>query len=333
MIAKRVTAMKQLGLGLNLSTKRTRKREFLEEMERVVPWGVLVQIVEPHYPRAKTGRPPFGIETMLRIHYLQQWFGLSDPAMEEALHDVPLYREFAKLEGVTARLPDETTILRFRHLLERHELAVDMLRVVNDILQAKGLMMRTGTAVDATLIAAPSSTKNADGARDPEMKQTRKGNNWYFGMKAHIGVDAQSGLVHTVAGTAANVNDLTMAGALLHGDEEAAFGDAGYQGVHKRAEAAGPIWHVAMRPGKRRKLNLFIEPDFVAERVEKMKASIRAKVEHPFRVIKRQFGFTKVRYRGLAKNTAQIVTLFALSNLWMMRRQLMAMAEVRPQRA
>jgi transposase, IS5 family len=322
MIAKRVTAMKQLGLGLNLSTKRTRKREFLEEMERVVPWGVLVQIVEPHYPKAKTGRPPFGIETMLRIHYLQQWFGLSDPAMEEALHDVPLYREFAKLEGVTARLPDETTILRFRHLLERHELAVDMLRVVNDILQAKGLMMRTGTAVDATLISAPSSTKNADGARDPEMKQTRKGNNWYFGMKAHIGVDAQSGLVHTVAGTAANVNDLTMAGALLHGDEEAAFGDAGYQGVHKRAEAAGPIWHVAMRPGKRRKLNLFIEPDFVAERVEKMKASIRAKVEHPFRVIKRQFGFTKVRYRGLAKNTAQIVTLFALSNLWMARRHL-----------
>jgi transposase, IS5 family len=278
--------------------------------------------VEPHYPKAKTGRPPFGIETMLRIHYLQQWFGLSDPAMEEALHDVPLYREFAKLEGVTARLPDETTILRFRHLLERHELAVDMLRVVNDILQAKGLMMRTGTAVDATLISAPSSTKNADGARDPEMKQTRKGNNWYFGMKAHIGVDAQSGLVHTVAGTAANVNDLTMAGALLHGDEEAAFGDAGYQGVHKRAEAAGPIWHVAMRPGKRRKLNLFIEPDFVAERVEKMKASIRAKVEHPFRVIKRQFGFTKVRYRGLAKNTAQIVTLFALSNLWMARRHL-----------
>jgi transposase, IS5 family len=322
MIAKRVTAMKQLGLGLNLSTKRTRKREFLEEMERVVPWGVLVQIVEPHYPKAKTGRPPFGIETMLRIHYLQQWFGLSDPAMEEALHDVPLYREFAKLEGVTARLPDETTILRFRHLLERHELAVDMLRVVNDILQAKGLMMRTGTAVDATLISAPSSTKNADGARDPEMKQTRKGNNWYFGMKAHIGVDAQSGLVHTVAGTAANVNDLTMAGALLHGDEEAAFGDAGYQGVHKRAEAAGPIWHVAMRPCKRRKLNLFIEPDFVAERVEKMKASIRAKVEHPFRVIKRQFGFTKVRYRGLAKNTAQIVTLFALSNLWMARRHL-----------
>jgi IS5 family transposase len=315
--------MKQLGLGLNLSTKKTRKREFLEEMERVVPWAALVQIVEPHCPRAKTGRPPMPVETMLRIHYLQQWFGLSDPAMEEALHDVPLYREFAKLGDAQARLPDETTILRLRHLLERHNLAPDMLRLVNDILLAKGLMLRTGTAVDATLISAPSSTKNADGERDPEMKQTKKGNNWYFGMKAHIGVDAASGLVHTVVGTAANINDLNVAGQLLHGEEQAAFGDAGYQGVHKRAEAAGPTWHVAMRPGLRRKLNPFIERDFVAERVEKMKASIRAKVEHPFRVLKRQFGFTKVRYRGLAKNTAQIVTLCALSNLWMVRRQLL----------
>jgi transposase, IS5 family len=183
-------------------------------------------------------------------------------------------------------------------------------------------LLRTGTVVDATLIAAPSSTKNADGQRDPEMKQTKKGNQWYFGMKAHIGVDAQSGLVHTVAGTAANVNDLNMAGALLHGDEEVAFGDAGYQGVHKRPEAQGPTWHVAMRRGLRRKLNPYIETDFVAERVEKMKAGIRAKVEHPFRVVKQQFGFTKVRYRGLAKNTAQLVTLFALSNLWMARRDL-----------
>jgi IS5 family transposase len=322
MNATRSTAMKQLGLGLNLSTKKTRKAKFLDEMERVVPWAALVQVVEPHCPRAKTGRPPFAVETMLRIHYLQQWFSLSDPAMEEALHDTPLFREFAKIDQGATRLPDETTILRFRHLLERHNLAPDMLRLVNDILGAKGLLLRTGTVVDATLIAAPSSTKNADGQRDPEMKQTKKGNQWYFGMKAHIGVDAQSGLVHTVAGTGANVNDLNMAGALLHGDEEAAFGDAGYQGVHRRPEAHGPTWHVAMRPGKRRKLNPFIEPDFVAERVEKMKASIRAKVEHPFRVIKRQFGFTKVRYRGLAKNTAQVVTLFALSNLWLARRAL-----------
>ena len=315
--------MKQLGLGLNLSTKKTRKREFLEEMERVVPWAVLVQVVEPYYPKAKTGRPPFGIETMLRIHYLQQWFALSDPAMEEALHDMPLFREFAKLEGATMRLPDETTILRFRHLLEKHDLATDMLRVVNDILGAKGLMMKKGTVVDATLIAAPSSTKNAEGERDPEMKQTKKGNQWYFGMKAHIGVDAHSGLVHSVVGTAANVNDVTQAGRLLHGEEEAAFGDAGYQGVHKRPEAQGPQWHVAMRHGLTRKLNPFIAPHFDALEREHWKASVRAKVEHPFRVLKRQFGYAKVRYRGLAKNTAQIITLFALSNLWMARRQLM----------
>jgi IS5 family transposase len=246
--------------------------------------------------------------------------------MEEALHDVPLYREFAGLGDGASRLPDETTILRFRHLLEAHDLAADMLRVVNDILQTKGLMLRTGTVVDATLISAPSSTKNAEGERDPEMHQVKKGNQWYFGMKAHIGVDASSGLVHTVVGTAANVSDINVAGALLHGEEHAAFGDAGYQGVHNRAEASGPTWHVAMRPGKRRTLNPYIEPEFVAERVEKMKASIRAKVEHPFRVIKRQFGFTKVRYRGLAKNTAQIATLFALSNLWMARRRLMGIA-------
>ena len=314
--------MKQLGLGLNLSTKKTRKREFLEEMERVVPWSALVQVVEPYYPKAKTGRPPFPIETMLRVHYLQQWFALSDPAMEEALHDMPVFREFARLGEGAERLPDETTILRFRHLLEKHDLATDMLRVVNDILQAKGLMMKKGTVVDATLIAAPSSTKNAEGERDPEMKQAKKGNQWYFGMKAHIGVDAHSGLVHSVVGTAASVNDVTQAGALLHGDEQVAFGDAGYQGVHKRIEAQGPQWHVAMRPGLRRKLNPFIAPHFEALSLEKWKASIRAKVEHPFRVIKRQFGYTKVRYRGLAKNTAQIATLFALSNLWMARRQL-----------
>jgi len=323
MTAARSIAMKQLGLGLHLSTKKTRKGKFLDETEPVVPWAALVQIVEPHCPREKTGCPPFAFETTLRIYDLQQWFCLSDPAMEEALHDTPLFREFAKIDQGAARLPDETTILRFRHLLERHNLAPDMMHLVNDILRAKGLLLRTGTVMDATLIAAPSSTKNADGERDPEMHQAKKGNNWYFGMKAPIGVDAQSGLVHTLAGTAANVNDLNMAGALLQGDEEAAFGDAGYQGVHKRPEAAGPTWHVAMRPGLRRQLNPFIEPDFVAERVEKRKAGIRAKVEHPLRVIKRQFGFTKVRYRRLAKNTAQIVTLFALSNLWMARRQLM----------
>lgn len=313
--------MKQISLGLNLSTKKTRKREFLDEMGRVVPWKALVQIIEPYWPKSKTGRPPFAIETMLRIHYMQQWFGLSDPAMEEALHDVPLYLEFAQLSSGATRIPDESTILRFRHLLEKHDLAVDMLRVVNDILEAKGLMLRTGTAVDATLISAPSSTKNNSGERDPEMHQTKKGNQWYFGMKAHIGVDSWSGLVHTVVGTSANVHDINVAAELLNGEEHVVFGDSGYRGIGKRIEAQGPTWHVAMQPGKRRKINEFIYPGMVVERVEKMKASIRAKVEHPFRVIKRQFGYTKVRYRGLKKNTAQIVTLFALSNLWMARRK------------
>lgn len=317
--------MKQSDLGLKLSTKRTRKREFLDEMQRVVPWAELIALIEPHYPKGKTGRPPMGIATMLRIHFLQQWFGLSDPAMEEALHDVPLYREFADLEGPMRRLPDESTILRFRHLLEEHGLAAPMLATVNRVLHEHGLTLKTGTVVDATLIAAPSSTKNNKGERDSEMRQTKKGNNYYFGMKAHIGADADSGLVHTVICTPANTSDVTQAEALLHGEEEVAFGDAGYQGAHKRPESTMKNWHVAMRPGKRRKLDPSNPRDAIVNEIERLKASVRAKVEHPFRVIKRQFGFTKVRYRGLAKNTAQLTTLFALSNLWMARRKLMAM--------
>ena len=316
--------MKQADLGLNLSTKRTRKREFLDEMNRVVPWAALVELIEPHYPKGKTGRPPMGIETMLRIHFLQQWFGLSDPAMEEALHDVPLYREFAGLDGPMRRLPDESTILRFRHLLEKHQLAGPLLAAVNQVLQAHGLMLKIGTVVDATLISAPSSTKNGSGERDPEMHQTKKGNQWYFGMKAHIGADAESGLVHTVIGTPANTNDVTQAEALLHGEETAAFADAGYQGAQKRPESRLSNWFIAMRPGKRKLLDLNDRRDAIIDEIERLKASVRAKVEHPFRVIKRQFGFTKVRYRGLAKNTAQITTLFALSNLWMARKKLMA---------
>lgn len=316
--------MKQMSLGNNgfdLSPKRTRKREFLEEMQRVVPWSELSALIEPHYPKGQTGRPPFGIATMLRIHFMQQWFGLSDQAMEEALHDVPMYREFTGLDISLTRLPDETTILRFRHLLERHQLAGPMLAAINELLRSKGLMLRAGTVVDATLIAAPSSTKNAGGERDPEMHQTKKGNNYYFGMKAHIGADAESGLVHTVIGTAANVNDVTQGNALLHGDETTAFGDAGYQGIAKREDAADIDWHVAMRPGKRRALDLDRKSNALVNEIERLKASIRAKVEHPFRVIKRQFGFVKVRYRGLAKNTAQLTTLFMLSNLWMVRRR------------
>ncbi len=278
--------MKQADLGLNLSTKRTRKREFLDEMNRVVPWAALVALVTPHAPAGRRGRPPFPVETMLRIHFMQQWFGLSDPAMEEALFDVPLYREFAGLDIGNVRLPDESTILRFRHLLETHKLAGPMLATVNDLLRDKGLMLRIGTVVDATLISAPSSTKNDSGQRDPEMHQTKKGNQWYFGMKAHIGADAQSGLVHTVKGTAANVNDVVEANGLLHGDETNVFADAGYQGAHKRPDAqSGVTWHVAMRPGKRKALDKSTKLGVLTDEIERLKASIRAKVEHPFRVI------------------------------------------------
>jgi IS5 family transposase len=316
--------MKQASLGLGNSTRRTRKRQFLDEMERVVPWAALVALIAPHMPAGQRGRPPFPVEAMLRIHFMQQWFTLSDPAMEEALHDVPLFRDFAGLGGWDDRLPDETTILRFRHLLEKHDLAPRILEAVNDVLRTKGLMLRAGTVVDATLIAAPSSTKNNSGQRDPEMKQSKKGNQWFFGMKAHIGVDAASGLTHTVRGTAGSVNDVVVANELLHGKERDVFADAGYQGAHKRPGARKRVrWHVAMRPGKRKALDRTNPKDAIADKIEQLKASVRAKVEHPFRVIKRQFGHIKVRYRGLAKNTAQLHTLFALANLWQVRRQLM----------
>ena len=271
---------------------------------------------------------------MLRIHYMPQWSGLSDPAMEEALHDMPLFREFAKLDGVLNRLPDETTILRFRHLLEKHDLAPDMLRVVNDLLQHKGLLLKTGTAVDATLISAPTSTKNSSGERDPEMKQSKKGNQWYFGMKAHIGVDAESGLVHTVRGTSGNVNDVVVANSLLHGEESVVFADSGYRGAHKRPDAKPDVsWQIARRPSSRKPFENSGKLGQIIDEIEHLKASVRAKVEHAFRVIKRQFGHTKVRYRGLEKNTAQLHTLFALTNLWMVRKKLMALdGKVRPLR-
>jgi transposase, IS5 family len=321
--------MKQISLattGFELFSKRTRKRVFLDEMNLVVPWTELISLIEPYAPSgtsAKGGRPAFGVETMLRIHFMQQWFGLSDPAMEEALHDVSLYCEFARLDPGMGRLPDERTILRFRHLLEENNLSIQLLATINATLATKGLMLKAGTVVDTTLIAAPSSTKNSTGERDPEMHQTKKGNQWHFGMKAHIGVDAESGLVHTVIGTAANVHDVTQGHELLHGEETVVFADAGYQGVCKRPEATGVQWHVAMRPGKRRALDKNSHWGKLLDKAEQVKASVRAKVEHPFRIIKCQFGFVKVRYKGLAKNTAQLVTLFALSNLWMVRRRIL----------
>ena len=316
--------MKQAALNLNLCLKKTRKRELLEQMDQVVPWAALIELIAPYYPEGRTGRPPFALETMLRTHFMQQWFTLSDPGMEEAFFDIPLYREFARLDELS-RLPDESTILRFRHLLEEHKLSEQILSTVNELLSQRGLLLKAGTAVDATLIAAPTSTKNKDKARDPEMHSSKKGNQWYFGMKAHIGVDADSGLVHTVRGTSGHVGDVTEGNSLLHGEETVAYGDAGYQGIEKRPDAQADVtWHVAMRPGKRKALDKENEAHAKLDRAEKLKASIRAKVEHPFRVVKRQFGFVKVRYRGLKKNTAQLVTLFALSNLWMVRSKLMA---------
>ncbi|MCF8828960.1 IS5 family transposase [Xanthomonas campestris pv. campestris] len=316
------------GLG---KRKQTRREIFLAEMEQVVPWQQLLGLVAPHYPvSGRPGRQPYALATMLRIHLLQQWYALSDPAMEEALHEIPTLRRFAQLGGLD-NVPDETTILNFRRLLETHGLAARMLEAVNAHLARKGQSLRSGTIVDATLIAAPSSTKNADHARDPEMRQTKKGNQWYFGMKAHIGVDEFSGLVHHVHCTAANVADVTVTHTLLHGKEDSVFGDSGYTGADKREELQDceAAFFIA---AKRSVLQAIGNKRERAreQRWEHFKASVRAKVEHPFRVIKRQFGYTKVRYRGLAKNTAQVLTLFALSNLWMKRKQLLpAMGSVR----
>jgi IS5 family transposase len=300
--------------------KRTRREVFLAEMNRVVPWARLEGVIEPYYPKAGSGRRPYALATMLRIHCLQQWYALSDPAMEEALYEIASMRRFAGLSLAHGSVPDETTILNFRHLLERHDLARAIFDAVKAHLQAAGLLLRQGTIVDATIIVAPSSTKNKTGERDPEMHQTKKGNQWHFGMKAHIGVDAEGGLVHTVIGTAANVADVTKADDLLHGEEAMAFGDAGYTGADKRPDRKHKAaWHVAMKAGKRRALGRSAL-DRVVEEMEQLKAQVRARVEHPFRVIKRQFGHVKVRYRGLTKNTAQLHMLFALSNLFMVRK-------------
>ncbi|WP_312289542.1 IS5 family transposase [Stutzerimonas nitrititolerans] len=310
--------------------KQTRKELFLIEMDQVVPWKGLIALIEPHYPKGEGGRPAYPLMAMLRVHLMQNWFGYSDPAMEEALYETTILRQFAGLS--LERIPDETTILNFQRLLEKHELAVGILAVINGYLGDRGLSLRQGTIVDATLINAPSSTKNKDGKRDPEMRQAKKGNQYYFGAKAHIGVDDESGLVHSVVVTAANVADVTQVDKLLHGDENVVCADAGYTGVEKRPEHEGrqAIWQVAARRSTYKKLDKRSLLYKAKRKIEKAKAQVRAKVEHPFRVIKRQFGYAKVRFRGLAKNTSQMVTLFALSNLWMARRHLMMnAAEVR----
>ena len=284
----------------------TRREKFLGQMQKVVPWQRLLALIEPHYPSSgRVGRPPIGLERMLRMYFVQQWYALSDEALEDALYDSCAMREFVGIDLARESAPDATTLLKFRRLLETHQLT---------------------ETIFATIIAAPSSTKNAKGERDAEMHQTKKGKQWHFGMKAHIGVDAASGLVHTVIGTAANVNDVTQAQALLHGDEREGYGDAGYQGADKRPEARGKVrWNIAMRPGKRRALDISKEIDQLRDQLETIKARIRAKVEHPFHIIKNRFGLKKVRYRGLAKNAAQLMTLFALANLMIAKRRLLGL--------
>jgi IS5 family transposase len=306
-------------LSFESKKKPTRRERFLGEMDKVVPWAAMLALIEPSYPTSgRRGRPPMPAATMLRIHFMQQWYALSDPAMEDALYEIESMRRFAGLELNDDAIPDETTILKFRRFLEQHGLAVKILDAVNAHLGQQGLLLRQGTIVDATIIQAPSSTKNHDKQRDPEMHQTKKGQQWYFGMKAHIGVDVESGLVHTVTTTPANVGDVTEVDKLLHGQEQ------------KRAPKRGRTWFIAAKRGSVKAMPDGELKDAV-KHTEYMKAAVRAKVEHPFRVMKRQFGYQKVRFKGLLKNTAQVLTLFALANLWMVRRTLLASAgDVRP---
>jgi len=307
------------------SKKRlTRRERFLAEIEAATPWAALVAVLLPYYPKGDgRGRPPMGLERMLRMYIAQQCFGLSDEGIEDAIYDSQSIRGFVGVDLTHESAPDATTLLKFRRLLEKHNLTRRIFDEINVHLASKGLVMREGTIVDATLIAAPPSTKNRDKERDPEMHQSKKGNDWHFGMKAHVGVDMATGLVHSVVGTAGNVADVTQAHALLHGGEKTVLGDAGYQGVGKRAENADRQidWHVAMRPSVRKTLKK--NPlGRAKEKLEKAKASVRAKVEHCFHVVKCLFKHRKTRYRGLAKNNAQMFTLFGFANLVLARRVL-----------
>ncbi|MBL0431690.1 IS5 family transposase [Aeromonas hydrophila] len=286
-------------------------------MEALLPWAIMLEVIEPVYPKAGNGRRPYPLDTMLRIHCMQQWYSLSDGAMEDALYEITSMRLFAKL-SLDQAIPDRTTIMNFRHLLEQHRLARQLFDTVNLWLSDAGIMMKQGTLVDATLIEAPCSTKNKRGERDGEMHQTKKGNQWYFGMKAHIGVDAKSGLTHSLETTAANEHDLNQVGNLLHGEEAFVFADAGYQGAENREELADvkAQWAIAMRPGRLKELKKHPRKNKAVIAFERLKSSIRAKVEHPFRIIKRQFGFVKARFKGLRKNDNQLAMLFTLANLF-----------------
>jgi IS5 family transposase len=318
--------MKQMtlaALGFERYGKTTRRAAFLAEMERVVPWSALCALIEPVYPKPGNGRPPAGLERMLRIYFLQQWFDLSDPAVEEALYDSLAMRGFVGIDLGREPVPDETTVCRFRHLLESHDLGRCLFEEVHRHLEANGMKVSTGTIVDATIINAPCSTKNAAKARDPDMHQTKKGNQWYFGMKAHIGVDSRTKIIHAVAATAANIADSQVLPDLLHGNETRVWGDQAYRGqtavIRKHAPNAKDFTN-----RRYRHRGVVDETERAKNRT---KSKVRAKVEHTIGVIKRVFGFTKVRYRGLEKNAHRLVVTCALANLFMARHHLMRVRE------
>jgi len=304
-----------MATGFERYAKKTRRAEFLEEMELVVPWAELVALVEPHYPKAGNGRRPVGVERMLRMYFLQQWFNLSDPAVEEALYDSPLMREFVGIDLGREAVPDETTVCKFRHLLEEHQIGAAMLATVNEHLQEKGVRIATGTIVDATIIHAPSSTKNQRQERDPEMHQTKKGKQWYFGMKAHVGVDSKTKLIHSAVATAANVADPTVLPELLHGKETKVWGDQAYRGQTEAIHEVAPRAQDLTSRRYRYKDGI----DEVERAKNRTKSRVRSKVEHVFQIMKLKFGFVKVRYRGLGKNANRLFATCALVNLFTAR--------------
>lgn len=304
--------------GFERYGKKTRRAEFLEEMEQVVPWKKLCTLIEPHYPKTGNGRPPVGVERMLRMYFLQQWFNLSDPAVEEALYDSVVMRDFVGIDLGREPAPDETTICKFRHLLEEHGLGGEMLEAVNLHLEGQGVRITTGTIVDATIIHAPSSTKNREQKRDPEMHQTRKGKQWYFGMKAHVGVDSKTKLIHTAVVTPANVADATVLPELLHGEETKVWGDQAYRGQSEVIQQCAPL----AQDCTQRRYRYKNQVDEVERAKNRTKSRVRSKVEHVFGVMKLKFGFAKVRYRGLVKNANRLFATCALVNLFMVRKKL-----------
>lgn len=305
--------------GFDKYRKTTKKEKFLSEMDKIIPWKELTEVVEPFYPKPQgAGRRPIGIERMLRIYFMQHWFNLSDPGAEEALYDSRAMREFADVDLSAESAPDETTICKFRHLMEKHDLGSSLFVAVNRYLEENGIKVSTGTIVDATIINAPSSTKNKDKQRDPDMHQTKKGNQWYFGMKAHIGVDSRTRLIHSVVATAANVHDSQVLGDLLHGEERRLYGDSAYTGQKETLSEHAP--HAKDFTQKKAFRNKPLTEQDKSR--NKNKSSIRSRVEHVFHVIKRQFGFVKIRYKGLDKNANHLFACCALTNLVLMKKRL-----------